>query len=86
MWEVSLVGVSLGTLGDLVIGTWEGYFVSLSLILPIGYPLESPNRVYVMPGMLLGALLRLWFVSELVRCWFYCCCFADFRETTCGGG
>ena len=38
-WEVSLVVVSLGALGDLLILTREGYFVGLSLVLPLVYPL-----------------------------------------------
>ena len=67
-WERSLVGVSPGTLGDLVIGTWEGSLVSLSLIIPIGSPIESSNCVSVMPVMLLGAPLGLWFVSESFWC------------------
>ena len=38
-WEGSLVVVSLGTLSGLIIDTGEGFFVRLSLGLPIGYPL-----------------------------------------------
>ena len=36
---IYLVGVSLGIIGGLMIYTWEGYLVLLSLVLSLGYPL-----------------------------------------------
>ena len=38
-WEGSLVGVSLVSLGDFMIGIGEGYLVWLSLGLPLGIPI-----------------------------------------------
>ena len=64
-----MVGVSLGTLGVLIIGTAEVSLVGLSLGLSLGSPLEYKNTGYVLPGMLIGAPFSLWFGSEAVR---YC--------------
>ena len=36
---IYLVGVSLGVIGGLMICTWEGSLVLLSLVLSLGYPL-----------------------------------------------
>ena len=68
-----------------MIVTVEGSLVVLSLLLPLVYPLESPNHGAELPGILLGAPLGLWFFSEAVRC--ICCwfCLTDFREDTCWG-
>ena len=52
-WEGYLVVVSLVPLDGLVIGTGEGYLAGLSLRLPLGYPLDSPNPVLELPGMIL---------------------------------
>ena len=38
-----MVVFSLGTLDGLMIGTVERYLVGLSLVLPLVYPLDSPN-------------------------------------------
>ena len=51
----------------LIIGTVEVYLVGLPLVLPLGYPLEYPNHVSMMPGTLLGVPLGLWFISEVFR-------------------
>ena len=58
-----------------MIGTVEGYLVSLSLVLPIVFPLEYPNTESDLPGMLLGKPLGLWFGSEAVG---YLCFFCRF--------
>ena len=63
-----MIGVSLGALGGLVIGTREGSLVGLSLVFTIKYPFEYPNTRYVLPGTLLVTSLGLWFGSEFVRC------------------
>ena len=84
-WEGYLVGVSLGTLDGLMIGTGKGYLVGLSLGLPLGYPLESLNLGAGLPGTLMGAPLGLWFGSKAVS---YRCCFrylTDYCEATCKG-
>ena len=59
IWEVSLVGVSLGTLVGLMIRIVEISLVGISLVLPLGYPLKSPNPGAELPGTLLGTF---WFV------------------------
>ena len=69
--EVSLVGVSIVTLDGLMIGTGEVSLVGLSLEIPLGSPLESPNPGSGLPGTLLGTPLGLWFGYELVMC--LCC-------------
>ena len=70
-WEVYLVGFSLLPLAILVIGTVGGYLVGLSLVLPLGSPLESPNPGTDLPGTLLGVPLGLRFESETVSCMCY---------------
>ena len=52
-WEGYLVRVPLVTLVGLMIGTGERSLVGLSLRIPLGYPLESPN-----PGAVLGYLFE----------------------------
>ena len=59
MWEGYLVGVSLGTMYVLMIGTVKGSLVGLSLGLPLGSPLEYPN-----PG-LTGIILDKFFGNLL---------------------
>ena len=71
-WEGYLVRVSLGTLARLIIVTREGSLVVLSLLISIGFPLESPNPGDELPGTLLGAPIGLWFGSEAVRCLCSC--------------
>ena len=44
-WEGYYIGFSLDTLAGLMIGTGEGSFFGLSLVLPLGSPLEPPNPV-----------------------------------------
>ena len=48
-----MVGVSLGRLAGLIIGTGEGSLVWLSLGLTLGSTLESPNTGDYMPVMLM---------------------------------
>ena len=43
--------------------------VGLFLGLPNGYPVKSPNPIDVLPEMLMGAPIGLWFGSEAVMCW-----------------
>ena len=62
--EGSLFVVLLTTMGGLIIGTWGVALVGLSLLFPIGYPLESPNLGAVLPVTLLVTPLGLWFGSE----------------------
>ena len=50
-FEGSLVGFSLGTLGDLMVSTVEGYLVGLFLVLLLGHPLGTPNH-----GAIIGSL------------------------------
>ena len=50
-----MVGVSLGPLTGLVIGTGEGYVVGLSLLLTLGSPLDYPNLG--LTGIILGISL-----------------------------
>ena len=82
-WEVSLVGVSLGTLDGLMIGTGEGSLVGLSLGFLLGSQLESPNPGYDLTGTLLRVPLGLCFSSEDVSC--LCCCLRLMycHEATC---
>ena len=68
---------SLGTLGGLNIVTGKVYSVVLSLGLPPGYLLEPTNPGAVMPDMLPEAPIGLWFGSEAVRYWCYCCRLTD---------
>ena len=84
-WELSLVGFSLGSLDGLIIVTGEGYLVGLSLQITLGSPLESPNHVSKMPGMLLGAPFGLCIGSEVVGCRYCCFRLTDFRKATCCG-
>ena len=84
-WEVTLVGVSLGTMCGLMIGTVEESIFGLSLVLPLVSPLESPNPGADLPGTLLGAPHGLCFGFEVVRCRCSCRRFTDLREDTCGG-
>ena len=64
--EGSLVGVSLGTMDVLVIGTVEGSLVGLSLKLPLGSPIESLNPVDVL-GYLFGSLTFITLGMSLVN-------------------
>ena len=77
-----MVVVLFGTLVGLMIGTGEVSLVGLSLVLPLGYPLESTNTGVDMPGTLMGASLGLWFGSEAVRCWCYWCLLVDCCKDT----
>ena len=54
--KVYLVVVSLGRLDGLIIGPREWYSVGLSLVLPLGYPFESPN--YILTFIILGTSLK----------------------------
>ena len=65
-WEVYLVGISLGQMDALMIGTDEGSVVGLSLVFPLGSPLDSPNPGADLSGTLLYAPLGLWFFSDVV--------------------
>ena len=65
-WEGSLVGVSIGPLVGLIIGTGEGSLVGFSLGLPLGSLLESPNTGADLPGTVLVTPIGLWFGSETV--------------------
>ena len=56
-WEVSLVGVLIGTLSDFIIDDVEGYLVGLSLGISLGYPLEYINPGSDLPGTLMVAPL-----------------------------
>ena len=58
-WEGYLVGVSLGTLYVLMIGIVEGFLVCLSLKIPLGSPLNSPNPelTVIILGIYLGNIL-----------------------------
>ena len=60
-WEIYLVGVTLVTLGSLMIFTGEIFLVVLSLVLSLVYPPEYPNA---------GAVLCTLFVylSEFILC------------------
>ena len=82
--ELCSVLNSLCTMGVLMIVSLEEYLVGLSLMLPLVYPLGSPNHVYFLAGMLLTALLGLWFGSEVVKCCFSCCHLVDFLKATYG--
>ena len=64
-----MVGVSLGALVGLIIGTGERPLVELPMVITLVSPLESPNNGYVMPVTFLNAPLGLWFGYEVVRCW-----------------
>ena len=57
MWEGYLVGVSLGTMYVLMIGTGKGSLVGLSLGLPLGSPLEYPNPG--LTGIILDKFLEI---------------------------
>ena len=82
IWERYLVGFSLGPLADLMLSTSKGSLVGLSLLITIGYPLESLNTGAYLPETLLGTPLALKFGSEAARC--LCCCrrLMDFHEAT----
>ena len=68
-WGGYLVGVSLGTMNDLVVFTGEGFLVGLSLVLPLGSPLDSTNTGLTdiilgvslgnPPGYLLGSICNI---------------------------
>ena len=77
-----MVGVSLGTLSGLMIGTGEGYFVGLSLGVTLGSPIGSPNPESDLPGMLMGVNIDLWFGSEAAMCLCCCRCLMDFHKAT----
>ena len=66
-----MVVFSLGKLVGLMIVTGEGYFVGLSLVLPLGYPLQYTNPGDDMPDMLPVAPLGFGFGSEAIRCRCY---------------
>ena len=78
--EVALVGVLIGAMFVLMIGTGERSLVDSSLGLPIVSPPESPNHGDVLPGTLLGNPLGLCIVSESVSYWCYYRRFVDFHE------
>ena len=62
-----MVGASLGTLGELIIGNGEGYLVRLSMGLTLGLPLEFLNPGAVMTNTLMDTYLGLWFGYALIR-------------------
>ena len=69
-WEGSLVGVSLGPLDGLIIGTGEVYIVGLSQIIPLGSPFEYPNPgltdiiIGLFLGNPIGSLLDyIWYIN-----------------------
>ena len=64
-WGGFLVGVSLGPLAGLMVFTVEVSLVVLSLGLPHGCPLDSPNNGSDLPVMLLIKPLGLWFGSDV---------------------
>ena len=80
-----MVGVLLGTLAVLMIGTTEGSLVGLSLGISLGYPIEYPNPGALLSRKLLGAPLGLWFGSEAVICLYCCHLLMDFHEATLWG-
>ena len=53
-------------MSGLMIGTGVGSLFGLSLIIPLGYPLESTNPGADLPVMMLDAPSRLWFGSDVV--------------------
>ena len=61
--KVSLVGVSLGPMYGLMLGTGEEYLAGLSLGLLLGSPLEYPNNGSDLTVMLLSVTLGLCFSS-----------------------
>ena len=65
-WEGYLVGFSLVPMAVLMIGTDEGSVVGLSLVFPLGSPLDSPNPGADLSGTLLYAPLGLWFFFDVV--------------------
>ena len=65
-WEGSLVGVSIRPIFGLIIGIGEESLVGLSLGLPLGYLLDSPNPGSDLPGTVLVTPIGLWFGSEAV--------------------
>ena len=83
--EGSLVGVSLGLLDGLMIGTGEVYLVGLSLELPLGFPFEYKNPGAELSGILMGVPIGFWFDSEASRCLCYCRRLMDYHEDTCWG-
>ena len=84
-WEGYSVLVSLVTVGRFIIGTGEGYLVSLSLGFSLGSLIESKNTFSVLTVMLLGASLGLWFRSEVVGYNCSCRLFVDLHYDNCGG-
>ena len=80
--EGYLVRVSLITMYVFIIITGEGYFLGLSMGLPLGYQLESPDPVAELSVTLLGAHIGLWFGSEAARCLFCCFRLMDCHEAT----
>ena len=63
-----MVEVLLGTLGELMISTREGYLVILSLELPLRSPLESPNNGAFLGslfGYITGIILVMFLVNPL---------------------
>ena len=84
-WEGYFVGFSLVSLAELVIGDVEVYLVGLSLVLPLGSPLESPNPGADFTGMLIGELLGLWFGYEVCRYSCFCHRLMDFLEANFWG-
>ena len=61
-----MVGLSLGPMAGLMIGAGEGSVVGLSLVFPLGYPLDSPNPGSELSGTLLVAYLGLWFFYDVI--------------------
>ena len=53
-------------MSGLMIGTGVGSLFGLSLIILLGYPLESTNPGADLPVMMLDAPSRLWFGSDVV--------------------
>ena len=80
-----LFGVSIGTLGGLIIGAGEGYLVRLSLIILLRNLLEYPHPGAVLPVTILGVSLGVWFGSGGVSYWCYFHHLMDYQESTCGG-
>ena len=72
------------TIGGSMIVSQEGYLVVLSLVLTLVYPLEPPNHVYFLTGILLGAPLGFWFGSEVFRYCYSCCHLMEFFKDTDG--
>ena len=81
----------IGLSAEMVLVAFVGYilrysinmFLGLSLVLPLGSPLDSPNTGADMHSKFLGTPLGLYFGSEVSRCMCYCRCLMDFHKATC---